>query len=75
MTLALMYLTAFSLGDDAPRSWKGCDREALSRLHATGLIVDPVGKAKSVALTGQGAKLSSELFQKYFSKASLPPQS
>jgi hypothetical protein len=73
MTLALMYLTTFSLGDGAPRSWKGYDWEVLSRLHAAGFIADPVGKAKSVALTGPGAKLSGELFQKYFSKTSVPP--
>ena len=66
MTLALMFLTTFSIGD-GPRSWKGYDWDVMNRLHESGLITDPVGKAKSVALTEQGAKRSQELFQKYFS--------
>ena len=69
MTLALMYLTSFDLGS-TPRSWKGYDRETMNRLHAAGLIGDPVSKAKSVALSDAGMKRSRELFETFFSKPS-----
>ena len=71
MTLALMFLTSFSDGG-AMRSWKGYDWDALGRLHAAGLIHDPVGKAKSVMLTEEGEKRSRELFQKHFAQSSRP---
>jgi hypothetical protein len=67
MTLALMFLTSFSV-HDITRSWKGYDWGTMGRLHEAGLICDPVGKAKSVVLTEEGVKRSVELFQKYFSK-------
>jgi hypothetical protein len=68
MLLALMHLTSF--GDQGvTRTWKGYDWDAMNRLHAAGLISDPVSKAKSVMLTEQGAKRSRELFTKHFSKA------
>lgn len=67
MTLALMFLTTFS-DHGVTRSWKGHDWETMNRLHAAGLICDPVGKAKSVVLTEQGEKLSRELFQKHFAR-------
>ena len=35
-----------------------------------GWISDPKGKAESVWLTDEGARLSEELFQKYFALAS-----
>jgi hypothetical protein len=65
MTLALMFLTSFS-EHGITRSWKGYDWDAMGRLHAVGLIQDPVGKAKSVVLTEEGVKRSRELFQKHF---------
>ena len=65
MVLALLFLTLH----DAGRAWKGHDWEALGRLHQKGLILDPVGKAKSVVLTEQGLKLSEELFRKHFCSA------
>jgi Domain of unknown function (DUF6429) len=34
-----------------------------------GYITDPKGKARSVWLTDEGARLSEELFQKYFALA------
>jgi len=67
-TLALMFLTSFSDHGET-RSWKGYDWEVMSRLHAAGLIHDPVGKAKSVALTEKGEKLSRDLFQKHFARS------
>lgn len=36
---------------DQVRAWKTFDWDAKSRLHAKGLISDPVGKAKSVVFT------------------------
>ena len=68
ITLALMFLTSFS-EHGITRSWKGYDWDAMGRLHAAGLIQDPVGKAKSVVLTEEGEKRSRELFQKYFARA------
>ena len=68
MTLALMFLTSFS-EHGITRSWKGFDWETMGRLHATGLIQDPVCKAKSVVLTKEGERRSRELFQKNFSKS------
>jgi hypothetical protein len=62
MVLALLFLT---LHDDG-RAWKGHDWDALDRLHAKGMIRNPVGKAKSVALTEQGEKLCEELFWRHF---------
>jgi hypothetical protein len=51
MVLALLYLTLH----DGDRAWKGHDWDAMDRLHAKGMIGDPVGKAKSVWLTeGKG---------------------
>jgi hypothetical protein len=68
MTLALMFLTTTE-DQFGARSWKGYDWDVLGRLHAAGYISNPVGKAKSVAMTEKGKQLSEELFQKHFSKA------
>jgi hypothetical protein len=62
MVLALLYLT---LHDDN-RAWKGHDWDALDRLHAKGMIGDPVGKTKSVWLTDEGLRRSGELFRQHF---------
>jgi len=51
MVLALLFLTLH----DGYRAWKGHDWGAMDRLHKKGMIGDPVGKAKSVALTEEGA--------------------
>ena len=63
--LALLYLTTFEYGGTI-RSWKGYDWESLHRLHEKGMISDPRGKAKSVALSDEGVKRSRELFERYF---------
>jgi Domain of unknown function (DUF6429) len=68
MLLALMHLTSFG-EHGVTRSWKGYDWDAMNRLHAAGLISDPVSKAKSVMLSVEGAKRSRELFARHFSKA------
>ena len=50
------------------RAWKSFDWDALDRLHARDLILDPVGKAKSVLLTPEGRRRSEELFYRLFAK-------
>ncbi|WP_306752794.1 DUF6429 family protein [Paracoccus actinidiae] len=65
--LALLWLTLH----DERRAWKGFDWDALERLHARGLIADPVNKAKSVILTDEGLRQSEELFRALFT----PPRS
>jgi len=60
--LALLWLTLH----DRHRAWKGHDWDVLGRLHEKGLILDPVGKAKSVVLTNDGLRRSKELFKALF---------
>ena len=62
--LALMWLTLH----DERRAWKGFDWDALERLHARGLIADPVNKAKSVILTDKGLRRAEELFWALFTR-------
>ena len=62
--LALMWLTLH----DERRAWKGFDWDSLERLHARGLIADPVNKAKSVILTDEGLRQSEELFRALFTR-------
>jgi Domain of unknown function (DUF6429) len=65
--LALLHLTSFrEHRDELPRAWKGHDWDAMNRLHAKGLISDPVGKAKSVVLSEAGERQARELFTKLF---------
>jgi Domain of unknown function (DUF6429) len=66
MTLALLYLVMHGTKGDE-RAWKGFDWETMNRLHEKGYIRDPRSKAKSVALTAAGARLSVDLFHKHFS--------
>jgi hypothetical protein len=71
MVLALLWLTTFGEkrgGQTDLRAWKGHDWDALNRLHEKGFIDDPVGKAKSVFVTEEGAKRSEELFRQFFAK-------
>lgn len=62
--LALLYLTLH----DGDRAWKGHDWDALGRLHDKGMILDPVGKVKSVVFTDAGLAESERLFAKLFGK-------
>jgi len=62
--LGLLYLTLH----DGYRAWKTFDWDAMNWLHEKGYIFNPVGKAKSVALTEEGLKESEKLFQRLFSK-------
>lgn len=54
---------------DGCRAWKGFDWDALGRLHAKGMISDPVGKAKSVVFTEEGQRRAEELFQALFARS------
>ena len=73
--LALLFLGA--CGEDrfsgALRAWKSFDWAAMDRLHQKGLIGDPVGKAKSVWLTEEGAKRAEALFDQLFRGPAQPP--
>lgn len=51
---------------DGDRVWKAFDWDAMCRLHAKGLISEPVGKTKSVALTERGMAESSRLLVQLF---------
>jgi hypothetical protein len=62
--LGLLWLTLH----DGYRAWKGLDWGVLGRLHAKGLIDDPVGRAKSVAFTEEGLRQSEAMFQKLFTR-------
>ena len=66
--LALLRLTLH----DRRRAWKGHDWDVHGRLHEKGLILDPVGKAKSVVLRNDGLRRSEELFKALFTNAPKP---
>jgi hypothetical protein len=60
--LALLFLTLHGHG----RAWKGHDWGAMERLRQKELILDPVGRVKSVMLTETGEKRCAELFRLHF---------
>ncbi len=62
--LALLYLTLH----DGFRAWKNLDWAVLDRLHAKGLIEDPVGKTKSIVFSEEGLRESKRLFETLFAK-------
>jgi Domain of unknown function (DUF6429) len=59
---------------DGRRAWKSFDWDALDRLHAKGLISDPVGKAKSVVFTDEGLKRARWLFHEMFASSPASPE-
>jgi hypothetical protein len=65
--LAILGLTTFK---DHPivRAWKGMDWDLLDVLYQKGWIDDPKGKAKSVVLTDEGARLAEEFLHRHFGK-------
>jgi len=67
IVLALLYLTLFEERSGL-RAWKGHDWDVLDRLYQKGYISDPKSKAKSVAVTEEGAKRSRKLFESYFGR-------
>jgi len=68
LTLLLLQQTAFQEGSDL-RSWKGYDWAIMNRLHAKGLITDPVRKARSVFLTDEGRRQAEALAAEYLGPA------
>lgn len=60
--LALLFLGRH----DGIRTWKSFNWTAMERLHAKGLISDPIGKAKSVVFTDEGLLKSEALFRSFF---------
>lgn len=63
--LALLYLTS-SRDQYGTRAWKGLNWEALDRLYRKGYISDPQSKSPTLLMSEEGAKLSKDLFFKYF---------
>jgi hypothetical protein len=63
--LAILGLTAFR-DRHVVRAWKGMDWDLLDVLYQKGWIDDPKGKAKSVVLTDEGARLAGDLLQRHF---------
>ena len=63
--LAILGLTAFR-DQHIVRAWKGMDWALLDVLYQKGWIDDPKGKAKSVVLTDEGARLAEDLLQRHF---------
>lgn len=53
---------------DGNRVWKGLDWAITDRLHAKGLIADPVGKAKSLMLTEDGLARAQAVLLEEFAK-------
>jgi Domain of unknown function (DUF6429) len=67
--LAILGLTAFR-EHEIVRAWKGLDWDLLDVLYQKGWIADPKGKAKSVVLTDEGARLARDLLTRHFGKGS-----
>ena len=67
VTMALLKLTSFT-EHGYTRSWKGHDWGVMNRLHEKGYISNPKSTAKSVVLTGDGAKRSAESFKRHFGR-------
>lgn len=63
LILALLGALEFENG----RAWKRLDFAAMDRLHAKGLISNPVGRQESIHLTEEGLKKAKELAAKYLS--------
>jgi Domain of unknown function (DUF6429) len=67
MTLALLYLVICEREEGfGGRAWKSFDWDTLNRLHEKGLLMNPVGKAKSVRMTEEGIQKAEALFVKHF---------
>lgn len=69
---AVLALLLHGLHDEM-RAWTTFDRDALDRLHAQGLISDPVGRAKSVVFTEAGLEAALRSHRLLFAKT--PPKS
>jgi hypothetical protein len=65
VALAILGLTAFR-DHQVVRAWKGMDWDLLDVLYQKGWIDDPKGKAKSVVVTDEGARLADDLLRRHF---------
>ena len=65
-TLALLWLVFDEDWEGATWAWKSFDWGTLDRLFEKGYISDPKRKAKSVAVSPEGARKAEELFKKHF---------
>ena len=65
--LAILGLTAHTK-HGTTRAWKGMDWSLLDALFERGWICDPKGKAKSVVLTDEGARLAEQFLQQHFGR-------
>ena len=57
---------------EATRAWKSFDWDAMERLHQSGFIANPIGKAKSVAFTKEGLLQAEAAYQRLFEDRSRP---
>ena len=64
----LALLGAFEF--EGGRVWKRFDFDAMDRLHASGMINQPKGRAESVYLTEAGMQQAKALAARYFGKGS-----
>lgn len=64
--LALLAAYSFEHGFNGARAWKGFAFDVLDRLHARGLVHNPVSKANSLWLTEEGLALGQQLAQRLF---------
>ena len=64
---AVLALLRLGLHDHG-RVWKTFDWDAMNRLHKKGYISKPVGKAKSIELTEEGAARSKHLLHDLFGR-------
>ena len=64
--LALLYLNSWTEKGGYQRAWKSLDWDIGERLHEKGLISNPVGKAKSLALTDEGVELAKKITSELF---------
>ena len=62
--LAILSLTLVS----GNRIWRGLDWAITDRLHAKGLIADPVGKTKSLVVTDDGLARAEAVLAAMFAK-------
>ncbi|RON67541.1 hypothetical protein BK675_16040 [Pseudomonas fluorescens] len=62
---AVLALLAAYSSDDG-NAWKGYDFEIMNRLHAQGLISNPVNRNKSIWLTEEGLERGREIAERMF---------
>ena len=66
VTMGLLSLVIHEETEYGARAWKSFDWDTLKRLHAKGLIGNPVGKAKSVVLSPESVEYARQMFEKNF---------